>query len=244
MMTKQFFINTLLCATLLSSVNAYEISMDKQFSKKIMPDLLCSKISISNENKEEVKVLKTLSKYGLYFEELSKKYPQEIKGGKYSVTPKYLYKTKGREFIGFSGYVTYNICFNAFDSQNNKTDKSLTQSLDNIIKGTYELKNDQKTHISVMSGGWQVAPETYTALEDELKLESIKWANAYAGEISKSVNKKCEVSAVNISQHSKPITYRSMQKVNALQEDFTSVPSPIKSESTIQLNVLYKFICQ
>jgi hypothetical protein len=225
-----------------------QISMSKKFSTKLVPDMLCSSVSVLTEDMKETKVLKRLTKYAEYFSKLDEKYPNTIKGGNYQVTPKYVYEKNKRVFKGYSGYVSYSICKSIYKSEQPAKD------IDKIIKSTFKIKSEEKanknTHINARSNGWKVSPKYYTKAEDELKLQSIIWGEKYSQIISKNINKKCEVKSINISHHSNYVPYRKNMRYSAMAKMETSVssadiaPSPIKSDEIINLNTSYNYECK
>ena len=220
-----------------------QISMNKKFSTKLVPDRLCTNLSISTTNDKETEAFSVLSKYGKYFSELDEKYPDTIKGGNYSVNPKYAYENNKRVFKGYGGYVSYTICKSI-----HKT-KQPAKDIDNIIKDVYKLKEKKPTQISARSGGWQVSPVYYTKAEDELKLKSIIWGEKYSKVIASNINKKCETKNININNHSNYVPYRKNRSYGVSNMKMTSAsadvaPAPIKSDEIINLNVSYTYECK
>ena len=206
----------------LGSLNAFEISLRKNFSTKVIPKKVGVSVSINVEKKDLNSVLNKLSEYSDFiksFKELS------IEGGNFNTNPKYKYSKNKREKIGYRGNVYFKI------TSDNK------EKINRLIS-MISAKNSQKdVDISISSMSWQVDLEDIEKKKDELRFKAILWADSYAKKLSSKLSSKCKVKSIDFDKTSyikPPIVYSSVR----------SLPTPIKKKQVISLNPQIKFECK
>jgi len=222
-MKKTLFLSLLI----LSSIDAYEISLNKNFSTKVAPKTLGISVSINVRDKDLNSVLNRLTEYSDFiksFKELN------ISGGNFNTNPQYRYYNNQREKIGYQGHIYFQI-----KSKNSDKLKEFVSML--------SAKNSQKNvDISISSSSWQVTPKDVEKKKDELRFDAISWASSYAQKLSSKLSTECKVKKIDFSGFSyprPPIAY-----ADAVSMRDAKMPVPTKKNQKFSLNPRFVFECK
>ncbi len=215
---------------LLSQVFAYDINFSKNFSKKLMPDILSTNLSIRIEGKNEQEIS---NKLAIFNKEIKENKVLDKKLGSYNVRPNFKYSSNNSPKItGYVGELRYKI------ESNNAKD------INTFITSINTLKKSRSTSISVSGLSWKVKDDTYNVALDILRLESIYWIETYVNNLSKDLNKKCEVKNINISAFNRPVSYAMSRNFQGSEMISDSIPVPQANNQKISIHPIYKVDCK
>ncbi len=212
-----------------SSINAYEISLNKRFSSKVAPKKLGISVSVNVKDKDLNTVLNKLSDYSDFIKSFN---DLEIDGGNFNTHPEYKYYNNKREKVGYRGSVYFQI--------KSKSDKKLKEFLSML-----SAKNsDNDIDLSISSSSWQVTPKDLEEKKDELRFEAISWANEYAKKLSSKLSTECRVKNIDFSGFSYPKPPVMYSRAVTVSEKRANMPTPTKKEQKFSLNPNIKFECK
>lgn len=213
---------------------SYELEFSKSFSQVVNPDLLTTNININIEKKDENKINMDIEKFNDFIKENKNII---IKNGSYNLSPKYKYYDNKQEFVGYVGSLRY--------TAESKDAKELNAFLNELIALKDKSKSDDvKLNISNIS--WRISDEVQNQKFDELRLESIKWVESYAKELSSSLAKNCETKKININEVNgiMPIYARNEMALSSTMSKVVADVAPISSEQTITVNPYFLLECK
>jgi len=221
---KKVLFSTLL---IFSTIEAYEITLNKNFTSEVAPKSLGISVSINVTDRDLNSVLNKLTEYSDFiksFKEL------DISGGNFNTNPQYRYYNNQREKIGYQGHIYFQI-----KSKNSDKLKEFVTML--------SAKNSQKNvDISISSSSWQVSPKDIQNKKDELRFEAIGWASSYAKKLSSKLSSECKVKKIDFSGFSynrPPVVY-----ADAVSVRKDSMPIPTKKNQKFSLNPRFVFECR
>lgn len=213
---------------LFSTSYAYEINFSKKFSKTLMPDILSAglTIRIQGDNEEDIS-----SKLEVFNEKIKANSQVAKKLGTFNIHPNFKYSSNNSpKIIDYIGQLKYTI-----ESRNAK-------DINNFITSINSVKRSRKTSISVSGLSWKVKEDSYNVALDVLRLEAIYWIESHAKNLSKDLNKKCEVKNINISSYNNPRAYSSARMMSSPMSK--SIPVPQANNQSISINPSYKVECK
>lgn len=210
---------------------SYELNFTKSFSKDLKQDAVSTHLTIKVQDKSEKEVNKRLAKFADF---ISEDKSVNKKSGTYSISPKYIYNKNNPILDGYNGNLSY-----TFISSNIK-------EMNDFLDSVFELKNNKNTSVLLSSLNWIVQDKTSKKALDELRLETLLWADAYMDELSRNLNKNCIVQKVDFTNNSyQPPVYK---RAMSMQADFASTESSmpaVKSQTQkIEINPKFKMECK
>ena len=221
---KKILLSSLL---ILLSINAYEISLNKNFTTKVAPKSLGISVSIYVLDSDLNSVLNKLTEYSDFiksFKELN------ISGGNFNTNPQYRYNNNQREKVGYQGHIYFQIK----SKKSNKLKEFVTM---------LSAKNSQKNvDISISSSSWQVTPKDVEKKKDELRFEAICWANSYAKKLSSKLSTTCKVKKIDFNGFSHPRPPILYAETVSVKKD--KMPVPTKKAQKFSLNPRFVFECK
>jgi len=213
---------------------SYQLEFNKSFSKVVNPDLLTTNITINIEKKDEDRINMDIEKFNDFIKDNKNII---IKNGSYNLSPKYKYYDNKQEFVGFVGSLRY--------TAESKDAKELNIFVNELIELKDKSKSDDvKLNISNIS--WKISDELQNEKFDDLRLESIKWIETYAKELSLNLQKKCETKRININEVNgiMPIYARNEMALSSTMSKAVADVAPISSEQTIIVNPYFLLECK
>lgn len=214
----------------LSSSYAYDINFSKSFSKKLMPDILSTNLSIRIEGDNEKDISNKLE---VFNKEIKKNKVLYKKLGSYNIRPNFKYSSNNSPKItGYIGEIKY------------KIEATHSKDFNKFITSLNSLKQSRSTSIIITGLSWKVKEDTYNVALDILRLESIYWIETYASNLSTDLNKECEVKNINISSYNKAIAYNSVSRLRTDARMSDNVPIPQANNQQISIKPNYKVECK
>jgi len=205
-----------------SSLFGYEVSMEKEFEKKIIPDILSVNIKISTTKKNLEQVITRL---GEFSNNLKNVEGVTLKDRSFTTSTLHKYKNNKPIKIGYVGYKSYQIV--------SKNEKKLQTFLQ-------QIQADEKSDIdfSFSSGSWQIDKKQKEKIKEQISIEAIKWAKKYAKNLSKTVDDRCKLETIILTENRKndivPVTFKAMK----------NYPLPKKEEQTVSIFSYFKYRCK
>ena len=213
------------------SLFAFDINFSKSFTKELMPDTLSTNITIRIESKNEQEVSNRLS---LFNKEIKRNKAVEKKLGNYNIRPNFKYSSNNTpKIINYIGELRYKV----------NSDKA--KKINQFILNLNALKSSRDTSILVSGLSWKVKEETRNIAYDILRLEAISWSETYAKNLSKDLDKKCNVKSISIGGSTHPIAYRAARSemlVNSISK--ASIPVPEANNQKISIHPNYVLECK
>jgi len=212
--------STLLIFLSTISLNAIEINKNKTFTIESEQENFQTTFRIASKAKTSHRIEATFNK----IIRLSKK-SDICTGGKYTISPRYVYKNSERHRDGYQGGVSFECTFQDQENYEDLIDKvkkvrdiQLTQNKINIV-----AKDKSK----------------------ELEQISFQYANEYIHELHRYF-RNCRVELIDVLnfQQPSPRPYMLRKSVRMQEDSSTSITTPIKKGLTQSLDVKYTFICQ
>lgn len=206
---------------------SYEIDFQKKFSKKLLPDILSTKISIIIEDNEEKKLMSRLTKFNEKikdFDEIEKEL------GTFSIRPQYKYSSNKPIISDYKGVLSYRV-----STKNAKF-------LNNFVSMITSLKKNRDTTVGIDNLRWIVPRESQDISLEILRLEAINWVNSYSKRLSQDINKECSIKSIKIEEQTHYPMHRSA--INVAQTQSVEVPVPENSEQEVKLVANYKLECK
>ena len=213
----------------LSSLSAYDISLNKRFSTTVAPKKLGLSISINVRDRDLNSVLNKLTDFSDFIKSFKN---LEIDGGNFNTNPEYKYYNNQREKVGYRGSVYFQI--------KSKDDKKLKE----FVSMLSAKNSDNNVDLSISSSSWQVTPKDIESKRDELRFEAISWANSYAKKLSSKLSTQCKVKSIDFSGFSYPRPPIMYAKASAGRDEATNMPVPQKKGQKFSLNPHIKFECK
>jgi hypothetical protein len=197
--------------------------------KEIEPDILAVSVDVSVKGSKESELINMLGEVDKSIRDLGFDY----KVGKFSV---YTYcwwennKTKCKNFKGSSFFV--------FELKNPADQNKIYEKL-----SYFSDKYKEKLDYNISQPEWTASKEKIEQIENQLKLSVIDKALSFTQQISKKLNKSCNVKSLDYeSDQVYPIPiYRTMLMKTA---DSVSVPEPKKDINFIDVKVKAEIICK
>jgi hypothetical protein len=177
----------LIALLLVTNIFASEYVFNKEFTKELKANILQMSLSINTSSQySEKDVFVELSKYSDFVEAY-----KGIKyyGGNYQVFPLYVYKGGKQHFDGYKGTLFYQ-----FHSKDN-------DGIEKFLNDLSKIEKLETTHYNIQHINWIANPNISNEAKDVLREKAMLWANKYATALSKKLNKKCKLKAVDFSEN-------------------------------------------
>jgi len=218
-MKKTLLKHTLILAFGITSINAVEITKDKEFTVNSEQESLKTSFRVT-ANAQNSHQIENRFKNAI---QLAKK-SSICKGGEYRVYPNYKYVKSQRIDDGYRGEVLFQC---AFENKN---------GYEKLIDDVKKIKDIELTQNQI-----QIVAKDKTL---ELEKLTYKYALDYIVELDQYFS-KCTVNEIIFLNYNQsiPITY--LKKTMAAESDMnTSVTAPIENMLTQSIKVNYKFECK
>ena len=213
-MFKMVFILTIL----LSFLNAFEVSKNMSFNKKLTPDTLFASFKIYAEDKSRLNIQKMFQKA------IKTSKNEEIcTNGSYTISPKY----KDDIFKGYTGRIGFDCKFKEI------------KKFDNIISKIDNINKD-KLKTTLYPLRWILDDNVSNNEIKKLELEALRYASSYAIYLSSVYSKECSVKRVDLHNALRPSPIFRSESM-ALKSSVSS--EPINSDITLSYSASYLFNC-
>ncbi|MGE0739085.1 SIMPL domain-containing protein [Sulfurimonas sp.] len=210
----------LLLLTLFTTASfGYELKVNKTFEENLESDRMELHFSFIAK-KKSAKETKELLHPAIA---IIKQHPQ-CKGGGYTLSPEYNYKSSKRELLGFVGRANFECSFKEVEEIDDITTFFDTQT-------NLEL---QQAPIK-----WVVGKENIKIAKTSLELKAIRYAKEYAQILKKENIAQCHEKKVEIHTSSSV-----MHEAQAMLMAKSSMETPTKEPTLISINATYEFECQ
>ncbi len=210
---------------------SYEINFNKAFSKKVSPDLLTTYVNINISKIDESDANKEIEKFNDFIKDYD---DVSAKDGTYNLSPRYKYVNKKQIFTGYVGSLRYKI-----ESQNAK-------KLNRFISKLLEVKekiNSEDVKLNISNISWVISSELYNKSVDDLRIETIIWANKYANTLSAKISKNCAVEKININSiNRRNLVYS--REIMATSSKVAADISPQNNDEDITINPNFVLECK
>lgn len=208
---------------------AFEVEFTKKFSKELKNDTLSTYLTVSILDDTELKVAERLE----VFNKKIKSYDKvERRLGNFNIRPKYKYFSNTPKIIGYLGELRY------------KVSSRKARFMDEFVSEITKLKENRDTTISVNNLAWTVKEDTYNVTLDILRLEAILWGQQYAKNLSKDIDKDCEIKEVKINTTNQTaIMPRGAVYTNSTATKKT-IAIPEANQEKIKINPKYVLECE
>lgn len=202
------------------------IRVNVQVSATLKPDVLRGSLSFEEQGKNQnlikehlnaiVSEVKRIDPSGRY-----------CHGGGYTLSPRYNYKDRVQEFIGYSGNLSVGCEFLSIDQYNDMSDA--------IDKAT---ASSVRKYQGALAWGISAAQEHET--QNRLRLELLRRSDGQAKLFSKETGMMCEVVSVNFggNTHPTPIMARGMAMMASVPTE-----SPIQSDEESIVEAVVDYNC-
>ncbi len=201
-----------------------ELKFDKEFYHEVSFDILSTLISIKIEDDTELIVNDRLEVFNKKIKSFDK-VEKELKI--FNIRPEYRHSSNTPKIIGYIGELSYQI--NSYKAR----------YMDEFITEITNLKKNRDTTISVSEPSWKVKEDTYNVAFDLLRLQAINWIENYATNLSKNINKTCEVKKIDINKH---ITYEHFTVSN--KKVYASVSATIPTKKRVAIKPIFLVECK
>jgi hypothetical protein len=235
---KVFIISTVF--TLIPFINAFSdeckectyIKTIIQDKKEIEPDILAVNVNVSVKGSKESEIINMLGEVDKSIRDLGFEY----KGGKFSVYKNCWWENNKNKCEGFKGSSFY-----VFELKN-PTDQNKIYGKLSYFSDKYKDKLDY----SISQPEWTASKEKTEQIENQLKLSVIDKALSFTQQISKKLNKSCNIESLNYeSDQIYPIPiYRTILMSTAESVESVSAPEPKKDVNFIDIKVKAEIICK
>lgn len=224
--------------TLLPMINAFSdeckectyIKTIIQDKKGIEPDILAVNVNLSVKGSKESEIINMLSEVDKSIRDLGFEY----KGGKFSVYKNCWWENNKNKCEGFKGSSSY-----VFELKN-PTDQNKVYEKLSYFSGKYKDRLDY----SVSQPEWIASKEKTEQIENQLKLSVIDEALFFTQQISKKLNKSCNIKSLDYESdrvYTIPI-YRDIMLMKTAES--VSAPEPKKDINFIDIKVKAEIICK
>lgn len=197
----------------------YELKVNKTFEENLESDRMELHFSFIAK-KKSAKETKELLHPAIA---IIKQHPQ-CKGGSYTLSPEYNYKSNKRELLGFVGRANFECSFKEVEEIDDITTFFDTQT-------NLEL---QQAPIK-----WVVDKENIKIAKTSLELKALRYAKEYAQILKKENIAQCHEKKVEIHTSSSV-----MHEPQAMLMAKSSMETPTKEPTLISINATYDFECQ
>lgn len=198
---------------------AYELKVNKTFEENLESDRMELHFSFIAK-KKSAKETKELLHPAIA---IIKQHPQ-CKGGGYTLSPEYNYKSTKRELLGFVGRANFECSFKEVEEIDDITTFFDTQT---------ELELQQAPI------RWVVDKENIKIAKTSLELKALRYAKEYAQILKKENIAQCHEKKVEI--HTSSFATHEPQ---AMLMAKSSMETPTKEPTRISINATYEFECQ
>lgn len=206
-------------ALFISITHAYELKTNKTFDETLTPDTMELTFSLSTKKESASKIKEVLHKA---IESI--KQDSICKGGAYSINPEYNYNSKKRELLGFAGTVDFECSFKNIEE------------IDTLLTYFDTLKDLELRQAPLR---WVADKENLKIAKMSLEFRAIKYAKEYTEILSIEEIAKCSVKNVEIITDG----YTRYEAQPMLMAK-SSMPTPTKEPTTINLTANYVFDCE
>lgn len=205
--------------------SATEIRFQQQFESTIPPDTMQSSISISLRNSDQSEIKR-------FFDKLlqqAKSKQTACKGGQYSISPRYDYRSSPSKFIDYEGRISFSCEF---------TD---TAAFDRSLK-VIRQNTDSKIHrITQGQIQWISSSNKVESAIGLLRLSALEYGKAQAAQLTSVMGRTCTFSSIDLNQNRSPV--RPMMRAAAMTESDVVTEAPIQSGQDIRISATYQFDC-
>lgn len=197
----------------------YELKVNKTFEENLESDRMELHFSFIAK-KKSAKETKELLHPAIA---IIKQHPQ-CKGGGYTLSPEYNYKSNKRELLGFVGRANFECSFKE------------VEEIDDIITFL-----DTQTNLELQQAPikWVVDKENIKIAKTSLELKALRYAKEYAQILKKENIAQCHEKKVEIHTNSSV-----MHEPKAMLMAKSSMETPTKEPTLISINATYDFECQ
>lgn len=206
---------------------SFELEFNKKFYHELPHDILSTYVTVTIDDDSEIKVSDRLE----VFNQKIKSFDiVERKLGTFNIRPKYRHASNTPKIIAYTGELRY------------KINSRKAKYMDEFISEMASLKKNRDTTVAVSNLSWSVREEAYNVTLDLLRLEAINWAQTYAKNLSKDLNKECEIKNIQISQTN---SFGFIAKaINNTSISNKSLAVPEANQEKIVINPRYKVECK
>lgn len=210
---------------------AFEVSFNKKFEKEVTPDKLSTGITVVVKKKTEADISPQLEKFNKFISENDN---VKKRAGSFAIRPEYKYDKGHSTLIGYSGNLRYTIY------------STESTDMNRFLKKLLKLKKHEDTSITVSRLNWVVSEDKQTQTIEDLRLESIVWAESYAQKLSIETKKNCEVKKINInSQTYRPFYQATRSKVMMAESlSKSDIPVPEATKNILSIKPNYVLECK
>ncbi len=210
-------------------VFSFEVEFHKKFYHELPHDILSANISITIKDNSELKVSDRLDVFNQKIKSFDK---VERKLISFNIRPKYRHSGNTPKITGFSGKLRYKI----------NSRKAIY--MNEFITEIASLKNNRDTVVSVSNLSWSVREGTYNVSLDLLRLESINWIQTYISNLSKDLNRNCEIKSIQINQEDNSIRYKMGEVYDDTSLATNTLSVPEANQEKIVINSKYILECK
>jgi len=202
------------------------ITTTEQVETVLKPDVLRGNLSFEEQGKNENTIKEHLN---AIIEQVKKQDPDAkmCQGGGYYLSPQYSYKEQKREFVGYSGTLSFGCEFKEIETYN-------------VLNRAIDKAASPNIHKSQGALAWGVSSMKERTAQNGLRLELLRKARLQAKEFSKETGMGCEVTAVRFGGVPHPIPMMAKGMAMSAME---STESPIRQDETTTLEATVDFTC-
>lgn len=208
---------------------SFEIEFNKKFSHELPHDTLNTFITVIIEDDSELIVSERLEVFNQKIKSFDK---VERKLGTFNIRPKYRHSSSTPKIVAYIGELKYKI----------KSRKA--RYMDEFVSEITYLKKNRDTNVSVTNLSWDVKEETYDVTLDLLRLEAINWGQVYSKNISKDLNRNCEIKKIEINTTPQIARFNNRSTYNSAAISKRSLPVPEANQEKIVINPKYLMECK
>lgn len=207
---------------------SFEMEFNKKFYHELPHDILSTYLTVTIDDDSEIKVSDRLEVFNQKIKSFDK---VERKLGTFNIRPKYRHASNTPRIIGYTGELRY------------KINSRKAKFMDEFVSEIASLKENRDTTVGVSNLSWSVREDTYNVTLDLLRLEAINWAKTYVKNLSKDLNRDCEIKNIQINQ-SNNIGFARSEAFNSSSISSSKLAVPEANQEKIVINPRYKVECK
>lgn len=203
------------------------ITTVERVSTTLKPDVLRETLNFEEQN-PDANVIKT--HLNTIVAEVKRFDPKgEIcKGGGYTLSPRYDYKTHKQEFIGYAGSLSFGCEFKTIDAFN-----TLSTAIEKVTNSNVRKSQGMLS--------WEVSANAQRETQSALQSELIQKAFQQAVLFSKETEMKCEIASIQFNNtfHPQPVMMKTMMRAESVATE-----SPIQSDTQSSVEATVDYNCR